>query len=57
MDGFRKEDAGGTMELTDNNPFRSVDDEGAAIGHSRQVAEVDFLLDGIGELIASLFLR
>ena len=44
------------MELADNDPFGPIDDEGSAIGHGRQVAEVNFLLDGIGKLVASLFL-
>src|SRR3989338_4428402 len=39
-----KKDAGGTMKLGNNNPFRPVDDEGPRFRHERDLTEVDLLL-------------
>jgi hypothetical protein len=34
----------GALELRDHHPLRAVDDEGALLGHERQLAEIDLLL-------------
>jgi hypothetical protein len=38
------EDAGRAMQLGDDDAFGSVDDEGAVVGHDRDLPEVDLLL-------------
>ena len=38
---FFEADAGGTVQLADDDAFRAVDDEGAARGHHGDLAEVD----------------
>ena len=48
-------DPGGSLELTDQDPFGAVDDEGARFGHHRHVAEEDVGLgDFAGFLVAQL---
>src|SRR5581483_3686527 len=39
-----EEHAGRAVELGDDHPLRAVDDEGAVVGHERQLAEIDLLL-------------
>ena len=47
-----EEHAGRALELGDHHPLGAVDDEGALLGHQRQLAEIDLLLphlaDGLG---------
>src|SRR2546428_784765 len=38
-----EEDAGGALELADDDPFGAVDDERALVGHEGKLTEVDFL--------------
>ena len=38
-----EEDARRTVELGDDDPLRTIDDEGAGFGHERHLAHVDFL--------------
>ena len=40
--GDAEEHAGAAVQLADDHALGAVDDEGAAVGHDRQVAEVDF---------------
>jgi len=42
--GFLVDDAGGTHKLADNDAFRTVDNEGARLGHEREFAHEDLLL-------------
>ena len=39
--GLFKADARRTVQLTDDNPFRTVDDKGALIRHQRDIAHID----------------
>ena len=51
--GLVKVNAGGTDDLGNNNALGTVDDEGAAVGHEREVAHEDLLfLDLLRLLIA-----
>ncbi len=46
-----EEDAGGTVELRDDDALGPVDDEGAVLAHQRNVAEEDFLLLHVAEAL------
>src|SRR5216684_3168640 len=51
-----EEHAGRAVHLRDDHPLGAVDDEGAVIGHERNVAHVDILLlDVLDRLCARLF--
>ncbi len=49
-----EDDAGTAMDLADNDTLGTIDDEGTAVGHKRNIAKEDFLLTNlaIGELQA-----
>ena len=49
-----EEHPGAAVQLGDDDPLGAVDDEGAAVGHGRQVAEVDLGL--LGLLVATVAL-
>ena len=46
-----KEDAGRTVELRDDDALGAVDDEGAVLRHQRDVAEEDFLLLHVAQVL------
>src|SRR6266550_2676560 len=46
-----EEDAGGAVELADDDALGPVDDERAVLGHQRDVAEEDFLFLGIAHVL------
>src|SRR5208283_4278309 len=46
--GF-EEDAGGTVQLADDDALGAVDNERAVLGHQRDVAEEDFLLFNVAD--------
>ncbi len=48
--------AGRTVQLADDNPLGTVDDEGTVFGHQRNLAEVDFLLLDITDRLDPRFL-
>ncbi len=53
-----EEDARRTVHLRDDDPLGAVDDEGALVGHERDVAHVDvLLLDVLDRARAGLFIR
>ena len=43
--------AGRTNQLGNDDPFRTVDDKGAALGHQREIAHEDFLLVDLAGLL------
>ena len=52
-----EEHPGGTVQLGNNDPLRTVDDEGAVLRHHGHFAHVDFLLfDFLDGLVARLFI-
>jgi len=49
-----EDDAGGAVELADDDALGAIDDEGAELGEQRELAEIDFLLDDVaGALLAA----
>ncbi len=46
-----EEDARGAVELGDDDALGAVDDEGAVVGHQRDVAEEDFLFLGVAHVL------
>ena len=51
--GRLKEDAGRAVELGDDDALGAVDDEGAVLGHQRNVAEEDFLLLHVAQALGA----
>ena len=56
VDRLREEDTGAAVQLADNDSLGAVDDERALLGHDREVAEVDILLDRLFGLVLVLVL-
>ncbi len=52
--GRVEEDAGRAMELRDDHALGAVDDEGAVVGHDRDLPEVDLLLLHVADRLRAL---
>lgn len=44
------------MQLRDDHALSTIDDERTTLGHHRKIAEEDLLLDGLDEVLRTLFL-
>jgi len=47
MHSLAEHHAGRAVKLRHDNPLRAIDDEGASLGHVRNPAEIDLLLDSL----------
>ena len=55
MNTLIEEHARRTVELTDDHPLGSVDDERPPVRHERDVSEENILFDYFGDLILIIF--